>query len=385
MGEWKQGKLKSSSGDPVKYPSGRKQALAISFSESGQSNKEKGGEVVDKKLSRSQKSYNKDVDAYNWYVVNKITKHVETGYENKQDAVDQRKDMRFPDVYAVMSKRELQKQGIENPNEKWKALGHGGQTDANEKEAKHLLRYGSASADTAKEYVSTLNGNEEYKQKATKEIDEAKSRINQAIETLDNNNEMAHGGEIQNIKEEINILKESIQSKATDEFSRTAMKNRVEDLEELLHEVSEKEKAQRNVTIPANSFWVAIDQKYANPMRNHLNTNNIKFTSRMVNRKYTVYVDSQEDLVKVVSIYNLKRVKGKDKPVSVSEVSGKSEKGGKLWEGNANKKEQVLRNKANRMGLGSSLSEDTLKKIENKGPNWKKRVEVVRTKKRFES
>ena len=46
MGEWKEGKLKSSSKDPVKYPQDKKRALAIAFSESGQSNKERGGETV---------------------------------------------------------------------------------------------------------------------------------------------------------------------------------------------------------------------------------------------------------------------------------------------------------------------------------------------------
>ena len=85
-----------------------------------------GGDTNTKKLSRAQKQYNKEVDAYNWYVVNKITKHVETGYENRQDAVDQKKDMHAPDLFVVLSKRQLVKEGIENPNEKWKSLNKGG-------------------------------------------------------------------------------------------------------------------------------------------------------------------------------------------------------------------------------------------------------------------
>lgn len=78
-----------------------------------------------KKISRAQKEYNKEVDNYKWYVVNKITKHVETGYEFKQDAIDQKNDMQFPDMFAVISKKDLTKHGFEIPNEKWKSLERG--------------------------------------------------------------------------------------------------------------------------------------------------------------------------------------------------------------------------------------------------------------------
>ena len=400
MGEWKEGKLKSSSGDPVKYPSGRKQAIAIALSESGQSNpnRERGGETakgkkrLEKKIKMEKGGNLGGVDLFEDYEnipakVQKVLDKYEKGFvDGDYDILGKAKEALEKIGYTfeyyldgiAYDLRKIGDIGKVEAAEKNGSMAIGGQLPEKINEAQHQLRYANASAEIAKDYIENTSN----KEKAIQEMDESKERIKSAIDTL-NNNEMAHGGEINNIKEEITILKESIGSQATDESSRVAMNNRLKELEKLLEVVAEKEKAQRNVTVPANSFWVAIDQKYSNPMRNHLNTNNIKFTSRMVNRKYTVYVDSQEDLDKVVSIYNLKRVKGKDKPVSTSEVSGKSEKGGKLWEGNAKKKEEVLRNKAKRMGLGDSLSEDTLNKIEIKGPNWKKRVDIVRARKGF--
>ena len=336
---------------------------------------EVGGDT--KKLSRGQKDYNKEVDAYEWYVIRKSDNHVESGFQFRNDAKDLLNDFEKGE-YKIINKRELAQMGIENPNEKWKSLEKGGNVLINY----HNELEAMTDEELKEEYEYEFGVDEDGRIE-----DERDDVINELVShyktVLKSRGEMAHGGEINNIKEEITILKDSIGSQVTDDSSRTAMKKRVAELEKLLEEVAQREKAQRNVTIPANSFWVAIDEKYANPMRNHLNTNNIKFTSRIVNRKYTVFVDSQELLDRVVAIYNLKRVKGKDKPVSAAEVSGKSEKGGKLWEPNADKKEIAVRNKAKRMGLGDSLSEDNLKKIEGEGDNWKKRVEIVRTKKRF--
>ena len=210
---------------------------------------------------------------------------------------------------------------------------------------------------------------------------------------------MATGGEVlskERLEEIISYLNESIKSPTTSESLKEVMKKKVSelqikltDLERKLEEEREEEikKAQRNVTIPADSFWVSIDDKYANPMRTHLGSNNIKFKSRTIKGKYTVYVDSQELLDRVVAIYNMKRAKGKDKPVSPSDVSGKSEKGGKLWSGSATKKELVLRNKARRMGIlkndEEKLSESHLKTLEKESPSLKKRISDVRTIRKF--
>jgi hypothetical protein len=70
-------------------------------------------------------NYNKDVDAYNFYVVNLDTKRAETGFEFKSDAVDLLNDYDDKKKYKVVSKRALKSMGIENPNESFKYEGGG--------------------------------------------------------------------------------------------------------------------------------------------------------------------------------------------------------------------------------------------------------------------
>ena len=70
-------------------------------------------------------NYNKDVDAYNFYVVNLDTKKAETGFEFKSDAVDLLNDYDDKKKYKVVSKRALKSMGIENPNESFKYEGGG--------------------------------------------------------------------------------------------------------------------------------------------------------------------------------------------------------------------------------------------------------------------
>ena len=65
-------------------------------------------------------NYNKDVDAYNFYVVNLDTMKAETGFEFKSDAVDVLNDYDDKKKYKVVSKRALKTMGIENPNESFK-------------------------------------------------------------------------------------------------------------------------------------------------------------------------------------------------------------------------------------------------------------------------
>jgi hypothetical protein len=64
--------------------------------------------------------YNKDVDAYNFYVVNLDTMKAETGFEFKEDAVDVLNDYDDKKKYKVVSKKSLKSLGIENPNESFK-------------------------------------------------------------------------------------------------------------------------------------------------------------------------------------------------------------------------------------------------------------------------
>ena len=68
----------------------------------------------------SKDAYNKDVDAYNYYIVNLETMKAETGFEYKGDAVEVLNDYDDNKKYKVVSKRALKSMGVENPNESFK-------------------------------------------------------------------------------------------------------------------------------------------------------------------------------------------------------------------------------------------------------------------------
>ena len=85
----------------------------------------KGGKT---KLSRSQKEYNKDVDAYKWFVVDLLNKKAVSGWEFKNDAQEALSDYDGDKNYKVYSGRMLKTLGIENPKDTWKYFG-GGKTD----------------------------------------------------------------------------------------------------------------------------------------------------------------------------------------------------------------------------------------------------------------
>jgi hypothetical protein len=72
------------------------------------------------KISRAKKQYNKDVDAYKWFVVNIKAQKTESGWEYKQDAIDALTDYDGDNNYKVVNEKTLIKMGIENPKEKWK-------------------------------------------------------------------------------------------------------------------------------------------------------------------------------------------------------------------------------------------------------------------------
>jgi hypothetical protein len=65
-------------------------------------------------------AYNKDVDAYNYYVVNLETMRAETGFEYREDAIEVLNDYDDNKKYKVVSKRALKSMGVENPNESFK-------------------------------------------------------------------------------------------------------------------------------------------------------------------------------------------------------------------------------------------------------------------------
>lgn len=75
---------------------------------------------------RAQKQYNKEVDAYKWFVVNPETKRVESGFEFREDAMDLKKDMQYPEQWVVLSAKGLKLKGVDNPVERWKKMCDGG-------------------------------------------------------------------------------------------------------------------------------------------------------------------------------------------------------------------------------------------------------------------
>ena len=208
---------------------------------------------------------------------------------------------------------------------------------------------------------------------------------------------METGGETlskEKLQEDISSLNESIKSDTTSESLKEDMRKKVVELQGQLTDLEKKEeeeikRSQRNVTIPENKFWVDIDDKYKEIMRKALGYDKIQYESKTIKGKLRVFVESQELLDRIVAKYNMKRAKGKDKPVSLYDVSGKSEKGGKLWSGSATKKEISLRNKARRMGIlkndQEELSETHLKTLENESPKLKKKVSEVRKMKEFKN
>lgn len=79
----------------------------------------KVGAVSKNKGIRAKKAYNKDVDAYKYFVVN--NGKVESGFEYKNDALDVATDF---DNAKVLNLIQLKQQGFEDPRNKWKyAIG----------------------------------------------------------------------------------------------------------------------------------------------------------------------------------------------------------------------------------------------------------------------
>ena len=141
-------------------------------------------------------------------------------------------------------------------------------------------------------------------------------------------------------------------------------------------------KAERNASIPQDrKFWVEVEPKYKKKVGNKVYSSGISFSTRTLGKNFRILLKSAQDVDKVVKIYNLKRAKQKDKPVSASMVSGKYEKGGKILSQKFVRNKESLTSKAKRMGLinkSQKLSESDLNKIEKEGTKWKKIVDSVR-------
>jgi hypothetical protein len=100
-------------------------------------------------------NYNKDVDAYNFYVVNLDTMRAETGFEFREDAVDLLNDYDDKKKYKVVSKRALKSMGIENPNESFKYEGGGDFQSGVYAKGGGLDSHGIKQGDT---FLKTLSG-----------------------------------------------------------------------------------------------------------------------------------------------------------------------------------------------------------------------------------
>jgi hypothetical protein len=101
--------------------------------------------------------YNKDVDAYNFYVVNLDTMKAETGFEFKEDAVDVLNDYDDKKKYKVVSKKSLKTLGIENPNESFKYAGGGNVKPFEYKENNSTIMINGTKADVKKMYLDYVN------------------------------------------------------------------------------------------------------------------------------------------------------------------------------------------------------------------------------------
>lgn len=96
---------------------------------------EGGGRVRRTKAQMTKDRENKDIDAYNWYVVDIKENKAITGFEYKEDAQDVLSDYDDKKRYKVVSKKTLKTLGIENPNESWKSYSKGGETFAEKSSA----------------------------------------------------------------------------------------------------------------------------------------------------------------------------------------------------------------------------------------------------------
>lgn len=74
------------------------------------------------KAQMSAARYNKEVDAYKWYVVDLKQKKAITGFEYKEDAEDLLRDYDGDKNFKIVAKSSLKKLFVSIPNNKFKGL-----------------------------------------------------------------------------------------------------------------------------------------------------------------------------------------------------------------------------------------------------------------------
>jgi hypothetical protein len=77
-------------------------------------------------ISRAQKRYNKEVDAYKWFIVDLANKRAVSGWEYQSDAKDALSDYDGDENFKIVAERTLASMGIENPKETFKMMKKGG-------------------------------------------------------------------------------------------------------------------------------------------------------------------------------------------------------------------------------------------------------------------
>jgi hypothetical protein len=155
---------------------------------------EEGGSIKKTRRTNNQirkDNYNKEVDLYNWYVVNVAELKAESGFEHKEDALDLLSDYDGDKNFKVVSKKSLKTLGIEIPNERWK-YANGGSFDDDFDGIAYAKTKGKESIDWDKE-LKEYAGEKEYQRLTPREKEEIISDLQR---DWDRSNSYANGGNI---------------------------------------------------------------------------------------------------------------------------------------------------------------------------------------------
>jgi len=114
-------------------------------------------------LSRSQKQYNKEVDAYKYFIVDLKNKKAISGWEYRDDANEALIDYDGDKNYKVVAEVTLKSLGIENPKESFKKMAMGGKVKFSDKVKAvkaSLLKTKKVSPKVQKDYGKTYSPKE---------------------------------------------------------------------------------------------------------------------------------------------------------------------------------------------------------------------------------
>jgi antirestriction protein len=109
---------------------------------------------------RAQKRYNKEVDAYKWFIVDLENKKAVSGWEFQSDAKDALEDYDGDKNFKVVSERTLSSIGVENPKERFKMMEHGGSIKEKDSNYYYILRMIENNQKSLKTQMSTEDSEE---------------------------------------------------------------------------------------------------------------------------------------------------------------------------------------------------------------------------------